>query len=353
MNKEIPTIGELLEHPNLRGLVSPEEVEKIAESLSKAEEATGEPIYIRLLSGIGAWFAAAFLLPFFWISGIINSEAGAIICGAFLLATAGIIARSNRGTFLGQLSLALAFAGNILAVVGAAEAFPLDILSSILLMHAGVCAVMYKLYPSSIYRFLSPIVLVVIATLWIIEREVFVLIHALIAAEMLLAGFLLLWRKCPPLLIPLAYATAAMLPATLLFMNFTQMHLWRTDFNEPLWPSSLLLSGGLIYLFQHLAGSKRLAEPWMILALAATVLLDIFTTPGILVAIALLILGYAFGDRILASLAYLFLPCFLIVFYYALHIDLAYKSYVVAGSGLLLLVVRQILKYVQPKEVRG
>jgi uncharacterized membrane protein len=51
-------------------------------------------------------------------------------------------------------------------------------------------------------------------------------------------------------------------------------------------------------------------------------------------------------------LAYLFLPCFLIVFYYALHVDLAYKSYVVAGSGLLLLVVRQIIHYLQPRKVR-
>ncbi|MCI5227648.1 MAG: DUF4401 domain-containing protein, partial [Candidatus Electrothrix sp. AX2] len=80
-----------------------------------------------------------------------------------------------------------------------------------------------------------------------------------------------------------------------------------------------------------------------------TVLLGIFTTPGILVAIALLVTGYAFGDRILTGLAYLFLPCFLIVFYYALHIDLAYKSYVVAGSGLLLLAVRWIVQYLQPQ----
>ncbi|MCI5163410.1 MAG: DUF4401 domain-containing protein [Candidatus Electrothrix sp. AX5] len=165
--------------------------------------------------------------------------------------------------------------------------------------------------------------------------------------------FLLLWRKCSPVLMPLAYAGAATLPATLLFMNLTQVHLWRTDFNEPLWPSSILLSGCLIFLFLRLAGSKRLAAPRMMLALVATALLGIFTTPGILVAIALLIMGRAFDDRILTGLAYLFLPCFLIVFYYALHIDLAYKSYIVAGSGLLLLAVRWMLQYLQTREVQG
>ena len=352
MNKDIPTIGELLKHPNLQGLVSRKETEKITEALSKSAETTNDPIYIRILTGIGAWFAAAFLIPFFVISGIIKSSAGAMICGAFLLVAACTIARLGKGTFLEQLALALAFAGNILAVTGAATTSS-DELTAALLMHAAVCALMYPLYPSTTYRFLAPIGLAIMATLWIIEEKVFVCIHILLAAEMLLAGFLLLWRKCPPVLMPLAYAGATMLPATLLFMNLTQMHLWRTNFNEPLWPSSLLLSGGLILLFLRLTGSKRLAEPWMMLALGATVLLGIFTTPGILVAIALLITGRAFADRILSWLAYLFLPCFLIVFYYALHIDLAYKSYIVAGSGLLLLAVRWMVQYLRTREVLG
>ena len=351
MNKAIPTVGELLEHPNIQGLVSTEEAKKIAEALGKSEQAAGEPLYIRILISIGAWFAAAFLLSFFGISGIINSSAGAIICGALLLAAACTIARVSKGTFLQQLCLALAFAGNSLAAGGAATAFsPPGELASALLAHTAICAVMYPLYPSSTYRFLAPIAVAIMATFWIIEQKVFVLIHVLISAEMLLAGVLLLRRRCPPRLMPLAYAAAATLPATLLFMNCTQMNVWRINFNEPLWPSSLLLSGGLMYLLLHLTGTKRLAESWLLLALAAIILLGIFTTPGIPTAIALLVLGYAFGDRILTSLAYLFLPCFLIVFYYALHIDLAYKSFIVSGSGLLLLAVRLMLQYLQPKQ---
>lgn len=351
MNQDIFTINELLEHPKVRELISPEETGKITEHLSKTGKDEKDPIYIRILTGIGAWFAAAFLLPFFIISDIINSSAGAITCGTFLLAISCVIGRLRKGTFLEQLALALAFAGNILTVTGAATTTS-DELTAALLMHAVVCAVMYSFYPSSTYRFLAPIGLAIMTTLWIIEQEAFYLIHALIATEMLLAGFLLLWQKCPPRLMPLAYASATTLPATLLFMNLTQVHLWRTDFSEPLWPSSLLLSCGLLYLLLYLAGSKRLAEPWMMLALVATVLLGIFTTPGILVAIALLVTGYAFGDRILTSLAYLFLPCFLIVFYYALHIDLAYKSSIVAGSGLLLLAMRWMLQYLQTREVQ-
>lgn len=135
-------------------------------------------------------------------------------------------------------------------------------------------------------------------------------------------------------------------------MNISQVCPWRENFDEPLWPSSILLAGSLIYLYLHLAGGlKRLNEPWLVLAILSTILLGFFTTPGILVAIGLLVAGYTFGNRILTVLSYLFLPCFLIVFYYALNIDLAYKSWVVAGSGVILLVIYWIVKTIQPEEV--
>jgi uncharacterized membrane protein len=38
-----------------------------------------------------------------------------------------------------------------------------------------------------------------------------------------------------------------------------------------------------------------------------------------------------------------FLPLFIVTFYYDLDLDLAYKSWVVAGTGLCLLVARGIL----------
>jgi len=351
MNDNSPTIGELLAHPKVQGLVSQEDVKRIAEILGKSERVSKDPMYIRMLSGIGAWFTAAFLILFLGISHIVESGTGAIICGIIFLVAAIIIVRASKAAFLSQLSLALAFAGNILVLLGTDE-FGRYKISVVLITHAVVCAVVYPLYANSIYRFLAPTALVALATAWIVEEEIFVLMHVLIGAETLLSGILLLRKKRPPLLTPLVYSAAAILPATLLFMNLTQMNIWRTDFDEPLWPSSLLLAGGLIYLYFHLVGgSKRLREPWLILAIVSTILLGIFTTPGILVAVGLLVMGYAFGDRILTALSYLFLPCFLVFFYYALNVDLAHKSCVIAGSGVLLLVVRWIVGRYQPKEV--
>jgi uncharacterized membrane protein len=173
--------------------------------------------------------------------------------------------------------------------------------------------------------------------------------HFLVAAETIFAGTLLLLKKRRAWVEPLVYSAALMLPTTLLLMNLTHADLGRLTgqldwgFKEPLWPSSLLLTIGLIYLYFQLAGGKKLFQnSLLILAVLSTILLGIVTTPGILVAIGLLIVGYAFDDRILTGLSYLFLLCFLVVFYYTLNIDLATKSWVIGGSGVVLLIVRWI-----------
>ncbi len=353
MNDKRQTIGQLLAHPKVQGLVSQEEVERIAENLHKSEHAWKDPIYIRILSGIGAWFSALFLFLFLEFSNILKSGTATFICGIIFLVAAIIIVRANKGTFLGQLSLALAFAGNALVLVGVIEnAEGYDVFSVTLISHTLVCAVVYPLFADSIYRFLAPTALAALATVWIIEEKTFVLMHFLIAAETILAGILILRKKRTPFLTPLFYSSAVMLPATLLIINFMQVDTWMIDFNEPLWPSSILIAGGLIYLYYHLAGgSKRLREPWLMLAMISTLLLGIFTTPGILVAVGLLVVGHAFGDRMLTALSFLFLLCFLVFFYYVLNVDLAHKSWVIAGSGVLLLLVRWIAERCQPMEV--
>jgi hypothetical protein len=210
---------------------------------------------------------------------------------------------------------------------------------------------------NSIYRFLAPIGLTILLIAWIIDKKAFDWIHVLIAVEAVLTGVLFLKNRVPQLLKPLAYAAAFMLPSTLLFWNlyqtaeFSEMFIGRNHI-EPLWPATLFLAGGLIYIYFHLSGGfSRISKPWMILVLSATIFLGFFSTPGILVVMGLLILGYSLDEWVLTWLAYVFLPVFLIVFYYNLQISLEYKSYIIAGSGLILLGVRWIAGKLMHKEV--
>jgi hypothetical protein len=349
MSKNSPSVAELLEHLQAQKLITEGGVKRITERLENPTTESKDPLYIRILSGIGAWVAAIFLIFFLGISHILQGGWGAVVCGILFLAGGIGIARATRRTFANQLSLALVFSGNLLILFGAGEVFRFRNLSLFIITHAIVCVIVYPLFSESIYRFVGPTVLVVLVTAWIIEQKLFVLMHFLIAAETLFAGALLLLKKRRASLEPLVYSAAIMLPTTLLLMNLTHASLgeladvWGRGFKEPLWPSSLLLTLGLIYLYFQLAGGKKMFQNSLLLfAVLSTILLGIVTTPGILVAFGLLIVGYAFDDRILTGLSYLFLLCFLVVFYYTLNIDLASKSWVIGGSGVVLLIVRWI-----------
>jgi len=357
MKNSAMTLKELLDHSDVRDLLRPGDMERITSSLDNPEQTAKDPLYIRILSGIGAWFASIFLITFLEMSRIINNETGALVCGIAFITGTVTLAKTCKSTFPNQLALALAFAGNVMVVFGITELFHSHEFPAVVLSHGAVCAIIYILYPSSIYRFFAPIAFAILATVWItLELKTFEMMHILIAAETLLAGILLLHTRRTAFIQPLIHAAAVMLPATILFMNLTQgdmfsWHLWRVVPSTPMAPSSALIAGGIVYLLFRLAGGvSQYRQPWLIVAVVATILLGIFTTPGVLVAIGLLVAGYAFGDRALTALSYLFLPCFLVVFYYAMDVNLAHKSWIVAGSGLILLVVRWIARKYAPVE---
>lgn len=357
------TFGDLLGHPEVKHLLRPGDAENITLAMSKPEQAVKDPLYIRILSGIGAWFASIFIISFLGMSNIITHEPGAIVCGVAFIAVAVTLAKTCKSTFPSQLALAMAFAGNILLVGGLIQACDHsmssgEVLLVLLASHCVVCTTIYILYPSTVYRFFAPLALVIIATIWIsLDLKAFHMMNLLLAGETLLLGILLLHTRRSAFIQPLIHSAATMLPATILFMNLTQgglldWHVWRTVPSSPMLPASALLAVGMVYLLFRLSGGvKQYRQPWLIIAVVATLLLGIFTTPGILVAIGLLIAGYAFGDRALTALAYLFLPCFLVVFYYSMNVSLAHKSWMVAGSGLILLAVRWLLQQRASKEV--
>jgi len=354
-HKKFPTLKELMEVLFTQGLITPSQMKRIESRLEKPAEESKDPLYIRILVGVGAWVASLFLILFLQISHLLRSDMSGIIFGVLFLGSGIAIFRASKATFLNQLSLALVFSGNILFLMGSVKVFQVlqaHVLSILIISHALVCSVAYPYFPNSIFRFLAPAALVTLITLWILDKKVFFLIHFLVGIEVMFTGIMLLFKKPKASLTPLIYSAAIMLPLTLLFMNLTQMEIgrslgtWGKTFREPLWPSSLLLTAGLIYLYFHLAGGmKQIRNDWMILAVLTTTLLGVFTTPGVLVAIGLLVIGYTFDDHLLTWLSLLFLTCFLILFYYALNVNLAYKSLVIAGSGALLLLTRWVLGY--------
>ncbi len=339
------TVGQLLATSGVKSHLSPGDLEKILESLPMYIRNT-DPLYIRILVGLGAWVSALFFVGSIASLFFQNEQLILIQFIGIALMTAGItISRINKSLFFNQACLAFVIAGNLLLVFTTGEYFHIKSSVSLVIGQIIVCAVVYPLFNSSIYRFISPVLVAVFTVIWFYDDKIYYLIHLLIAIEALFAGILFLRKKRIRALIPLSYSAAVMLPVTILIMNMMGMPIFRyRHYSVTLWPSSVILVAGLIYLYFYLAGGlKQFKEPWIIIAIASTVLLGIFTTPGILIAIGLLIMGYAFGDKILMALSFLFIPCFLVLFYYSLDIDLAYKSAVIAGSGIVLISVRWLI----------
>jgi Domain of unknown function (DUF4401) len=363
MTMPLWTFRELLSDARVDGLAGDKNTEAIRACLAEHAPKGHELIPVHILAGIGAWFAAGFFLVFAGMGGLFKDDMPPLIVGMMLLGGGTVASRFDlQGVFVRQVTLAASLTGNALALVGLASMSGSEFSGALTIGQLVICAVFYPLNRSYAYRFLAPIGVCLFAVIWIFEhgqgtmqhgvREVQVAaLHGLVAAETLLFGYLWLGKARPSVLQPLAYAAAVMLPATLLSVQVAQIEDWSGLIEVRLWPSSLILGAGLLWAIASIAGRGVVGRsPDLWLAVGGTVLLSLIAAPGILVAVGLLAVGRALGDRILLVLGYVFFPAFLFTYYYSLEIDLASKSWILAGSGLVLLVLHQVLRRMDAKE---
>lgn len=331
------------------GELSPAELEAIGIRLQEyAEEAT-EPAFIRVLLGLGGWFAAIFLV--LSIQFVLQG-AGRLPSGLALLVVAVGLSRGAKGTFSSQLLLALAFAGNIEILAAIASGAWGNALAVMPALQFILCLILYPLLPNAAFRFAAPASVSALAVVWIAERnDVFWLFHPLVAAELILFLALSLRVRRVPAFFPLEKAAALLLPMTLLIIHLLRIFSRTPPSAVPLWPSGLILCGGMTILLLHpAAGLPVLSRPFIFGLSAAFLPLGLFTSPGVLAALLLLVLGRARDERYLTVLGGLFLPIFLAFYFHSLDIDLAHKAWAMAGSGLLLLGVRWLAGHCRPGE---
>jgi hypothetical protein len=348
MAESEPTLREVLSRLEADEQLGSGGVRLIETYLEERESRRGDPIHIKLLAGFGAWLSALFFFAFLFVSDLVPKSCGPMIAhGVFYLGAAVLLRRSSATIFATQFALVLSITGNLLVISGIGVEIHREPACLLVLCacQAVLCAIVYPVFNDAIYRFLSPLAVIGLAVAWISDRGMQDFLHLLIVAETVATGALFFLVQDRGRLRPLRYAMVASLPATILLVTLlaTAIGVTRDLGKTPLWPSSAVLAAALIALFIRLGGRARLKEEWMVVAIVAVILLGAITSPGVLVAIGLLVMGYALGERILLGMAFMFLPVFLTLFYYALDVNLAYKSWTLAGSGAVLLATRWIL----------
>ncbi len=322
-------------------------------------EAREFSVYLKIILSIGAFISAGCLIFFLIGVNLIHygkaSEMftwGVIFMGAALAIWLLSVPNNNtKHWFFIPFSFALMIAGKLLLVVAIS-----DFWNSPWSMSLGwfiVAAATYAIYPLSIDRFFSSFALLSSLFVDSVSHPNFnhgreLLLNGMILFQFAGAVILLTQIRDNRNYIPLAYAFVCSLCSSVLFFC-TNHYFFQLSYEELLYSisfMSLLLTGGLIALLAWTAGGlhKLKTEP-LLLASIVTVLLGIISIPGVLLSIALLILGYAQHEKPLTILGILLMPAFLFLYYYHLDVSLLQKSFILVGSGAILLIGRIYLQY--------
>lgn len=317
--------------------------------------------YMRIFAGIGAWFAAFMFLTFLGITSIITNEFGALVVGLGLCAAAfGINRRSQTSTFLRQLALAISITGQLLAISGWAE-----IVDSLIVAAIGVIVLEIALFAAHrdfTQRLIST--LAIITAIHVIAADLsnwfesFNYIYLLLSV-MIISFALLMWFESKihedqrwSSASPIAYGMLLFMGISSLLINFSwDEFVGRGSFFILPAIVAIICLGTTIWMivneFEYKLGLIQLGCIGLGLLFITFVGIN---TPAIIIALLIILLSYWRGYPVMFGFGCLALIGALSLYYYNLNISLLYKSIILFGTGMILLVIRALVLKLNQKE---
>lgn len=324
---------------------------------------------VRVMLGIAGWIGAVCLLVFAGLAfeDIFKNAATALVVGVIVCAAATAMFRAApENDFASQFGFALSLAGQGLIVFGIASGTDGKSVASVALLTCVVQAVLFWIVPSYLHR------------VWAAASAACAFALALsdlglvgFAPGLLAAAFAWVALKEFDLARHGSLARAAQYGLALAVVVVAVLHggvwfSWLIDRPKlPLgglwgaWVGSVLTGIVVIWAVLRLLAREGLAmdSGQSRIAILGAVVIALFTVkaPGIGPVVAVLVLGFANGNRVLAGLGVLGTLVYLSHYYYSLELTLLEKSLLLACTGITLLGVRLVLhRYwpaVEAKEV--
>lgn len=325
----------------------------LADFIIRRQREKPPPLYLNILITIGALLAAFCLISIFPEENTPIVVTLALVASAVCLQGKAGDSHGLKYTLLMQSSLAVMIAGKLLFTdtVGGMLTHYLSDYSddawSYTLALLTITVLTYPVYRVPVDRFLFPFVVLCFLLFNILgdsgQRRI-LLFYGSFLLQFAMASVLLTHRKIKSDYMPLAYALVFSLCVHVLILASGELASEGITVISPYF-ASLVLTAGLIALFGWAAGdmAKLKTEP-LLLASTGAALLGLISAPGILLAIMLLVLGYARHERPLLATGAMLIPVFLFLYYYQLDLTLLQKSAALAGSGALLLAGRFYLR---------
>jgi hypothetical protein len=321
---------------------------------------TRSPWFVRVMLGIAGWIGAMFLLGFVGaaFAFVMKSTLASFGVGAAVCAGAAFVLRTApAGGFMGQFGLAVSLAGQALMVFALFQWFEYSFTAAALAI-ALQQAVLFVLVPGFIHRVWTSWTCAYAAAFAIGNAG----LHPFAPAAVTFA-FLWPWLaefdhpRRGELLRAAGYglALAAVQSAVM------QSALWQLGLGarSPLggaagmWLGHLASGAVLVWAVLRLLEREGVpvSAPHGRIALAGAAILALVSleAPGVGPAAAILVTGYANGNRVLAGLGVFALLAYLTHYYYALHATLLEKSALLAAAGIVLLAARFALRRWWPR----
>ena len=310
------------------------------------------PWHMRLAVGFGAWLATGFLLGSVMAIADLEDDLTRAAVGALLIVGAIWLRRTAKAEFLRQAATAASLAGQGILIFSIGEAYDSRIAG---LAGVGLSVLLIWLMPDPVHRFLSTLIAVIAAAAVAVDSDAPVLEVVRLAVVLLVAY---VWRiglrtrgaALAEMLAPVGYALIVGLFGLLLFGVLVTIPDGRMLVGNVhgIVPgratavAMVVLLAALVWkIIEELGGQHSSKQS--VAALAGVVILGASTlsSPGVMAGVAVLTLAFDRRDRALLGLATLFLLFFGSMYYYSLQLTLLEKSAVLAGSGALLLAIRQ------------
>jgi hypothetical protein len=298
------------------------------------------PWFVRVMLGVAGWIGAWFLLGFVAVGlvAVVKSPTASWLVGAGACAAVAMLFRANRnGDFTSQFGLAVSLAGQALMVYGLTEWVGRSF-TAVALGVAAQQALLFLLLPNFVHR------------VWASWTGAYAMSFAMAdlglqAFDYPAKGELL---RAGGYGLALAAVQTAVMHGGLWYVWLAAMGGRDPSGSAALaWAGALAAGVVLVAAVLLLLRREQLAVdsgPGRVALVAATVLaLASIKAPGVGPAVAILAVGYANGNRVLAGLGIAALIGYLSHYYYALHATLLEKSVLMACAGIGLLAARLAL----------
>jgi hypothetical protein len=350
----IPTMKNVLDRLQAENLINETNSKGIRLYLEVKELYRDEPAYLRWISGIGAWVCVVFLMIFISIGlDLFNGREGgdAMFFGIVCIGTAMLVSKTTENIFLKQFGIALALTGNIIIqfailLIAGSDFSETMLWITMTAAQTALCLVTYFVINDPIYRFFSVLGIGVLSLFTVtLSLPNLLPLQLLFFVQIAGAGIAFYASFDRPQLKPVYRAFFISVIAsvfTLTGMSLTQPEAHILSLWLPGMVSALALAGLQIGLA---GGLGALKSEWMIIAVAATILAGVFLGPAIIVAIALLLLGYTYWNRSVIWLGYGSMAAAIPLIYARLDAESPSFPWILVISGIVILLLRWLLSY--------